>query len=263
MNDLRPSHAEEARTLLARCRHGVLSTLEKDKDQAIPYGSLIQIAVTPQGAPLFLISNLAQHTRNLRQHSAASLLVHSPLLPGQDPLAQSRVTLVGEVLPSPETHQEEDRALMLAAHPRAARYVDFGDFHFFRMRVDKARFVGGFGRMSWVRGTAWTQAQPDPLWKSATGVIEHMNQDHADAMVLYCRAFANKPEITEALMVGVDQHGMDLQARAAEGDWNAVRINYPDPVQGSGALRRILVKMVQQARQELGLPAPGKPEPKT
>jgi putative heme iron utilization protein len=149
------THAALGRALLARCRYGVLST-RLDDEAGTPYGSLILYADSPEGEPLLLLSGLAEHTRNLRRDPRASLLVTEALsAPGPDPLDHARVTLVGEVLPSEEAARGEDRRRLLEAHPAAARYIDFADFGIYRLRVERARYVGGFGQMSWVRGSQW------------------------------------------------------------------------------------------------------------
>ena len=67
-----------------------------------------------------------------------------------------------------------------------AYYVDFKDFSFWCMPVEAVRYIGGYGRMSWVERSDWTAAQPDPLVPFAAGILHHMNEDHAETMVLYC-----------------------------------------------------------------------------
>ena len=90
-----PSHAERARTLCASVTIGTLGTVAADHD-GTPYGSFVTYGLH-EGAPTFLISELAEHTRNLRGDPRASLLVAEP---GEgDPLARARWTLVGTCSP--------------------------------------------------------------------------------------------------------------------------------------------------------------------
>ena len=144
------------------------------------------------GNPVFLISGLAEHTKNLERDPRASLLVAEG--GSADPLANGRVTMLG-----PCTRVEGDggsaRAAFLAAHPNATYYADFRDFAFWKLHVNAVRYIGGYGRMSWISQADWQAAEPDPLAPSAAGMIAHMNADHADAMVLYCRAFSKATEI--------------------------------------------------------------------
>jgi len=44
----------------------------------------------------------------------------------------------------------------------------------------------------WISEADWRAAEPDPPGPSAAGIIAHMNADHADAMVLYCKAFSTR-----------------------------------------------------------------------
>ena len=78
-------------------------------------------------------------------------------------LASGRVTLLGTVgeVTDPD-ERATARASYLAANP-AAFYVDYGDFRCVRLTVTDVRYVGGFGRMSWVEVDAYAAAQPDPL----------------------------------------------------------------------------------------------------
>src|SRR5438128_4171963 len=114
-----PSHAEQARTLAARVTTGTLCTLALEP-AGFPYGSFVTFGLDG-GSPVFLISELAEHTRNLRADERSSLLVAEPGT--GDPLARARVTLVGRTRPIAATERARDA--YLAAHPGAAYYVDF------------------------------------------------------------------------------------------------------------------------------------------
>lgn len=112
-----------------------------------------------QGRPLFLISGLAVHTRNLQADPRASLLVADPEA-AADPLAAGRVTLLGRVTRLDAADVDEARALYLARHPAAAGWVDFGDFAFWRLEVDEVYMVGGFGVMGRVTPGSYAAAAP-------------------------------------------------------------------------------------------------------
>lgn len=111
-----------------------------------PYASLVLVACDKQGYPLLLISDLADHTRNIRTDARVSLL-YDETAGLDDPLTGSRVTLQGEAA------QVEDGGLMdtyLARHASAKTYADFTDFHLFRVRPLRAHLVAGFGRIHWL-----------------------------------------------------------------------------------------------------------------
>jgi putative heme iron utilization protein len=239
-----PTHAERARTLVARITTGTLCTIALEP-AGYPYGSFVTVAFDG-GDPVFLVSALAEHTRNLEQDPRASLLVNET--GADDPLANGRVTLLGLC-----TRVEDNgvaRAAFLATHPNAAYYADFRDFGFWKLRVDAVRYIGGYGRMSWVSEAEWHAAEPDPLASSAAGIIAHMNDDHADALVLYCRAFSKATDITAATMTGVDRYGFEMSAKTAEGP-RPVRVAFPNPVATPDEVRVAMVAMVKEARARL------------
>ena len=232
--------------MVAQISTGTLCTLALEPE-GYPYGSFVTVAFDA-GNPVFLISGLAEHTKNLERDDRASLLVAES--GSQDPLANGRVTMLG-----PCTRVGEDggsaRAAFLAAHPNSAYYANFSDFAFWKLRVNAIRYIGGYGRMSWITQPDWQAAEPDPLASSAAGTVAHMNADHADAMVLYCKAFSKATDITSAKMTGVDRYGFDMSATTAEGP-RPVRVAFAAPVSTPEEVRAVLIAMVKDARSTLG-----------
>ena len=241
-----PTHAERARTLVAQIKTGTLCTLAAEAE-GYPYGSFVTVAFD-DGNPVFLVSTMAEHTRNLQRDPRASLLVAEG--GSEDPLANGRVTLLGRCA-QVEGDGGRARAAFLATHPNAAYYVDFSDFAFWKLEVESIRYIGGYGRMSWVDAADWHAAEPDPLAAAADGVIAHMNDDHADAMVLYCKAFSKATDINAASMTGVDRYGFEVSAVTAEGP-RPVRLAFPVPVRTPQEARAALVAMLNDARTKLG-----------
>ena len=237
-----PTHAERARTLAASMTTGTLCTLAEEP-AGYPYGSFVTVAFDA-GNPVFLVSTLAEHTRNLIRDPRASLLVAEG--GASDPLANGRVTLLG---PCTQAGEADTRAreAFLATHPNAAYYADFRDFAFWRLRVEAVRYIGGYGRMSWVEAADWHAAEPDPLVDAAAGIIAHMNDDHADAMVVCCKAFSKATDITSASMTGVDRYGFEMSTVTSEGP-RPIRLAFPEQVTTAVQVRTALVAMLQDAR---------------
>jgi heme iron utilization protein len=245
-----PSHAERCRTLVHGERRGALSTLAADP-AGYPFGSVVSFGLADNGDPLFFVSLMAEHTQNALLDPRASLLVAEPVPDGADPLAKGRVTLLGLLAPVDDDERDVARERYLAANPAASYYIDFGDFTFLRLAVDHVRYVGGYGRMSWVDAADYVRAEPDPLVDAAAGIIEHMNDDHADAQVLFCRHFAHLPDTESASMSAVDRYGFDLVAVSAE-HRTAVRLAFPTECTTGDQVRRAMVAMVAEARAALG-----------
>jgi heme iron utilization protein len=240
-----PSFAERTRTLVYLGHIGSLSTVSR-KQPGFPFGSVMPYAPDARGRPIFLISTMAMHTQNLQADSRASLLVTQPDASG-DPLGASRVTVMGNVLTIPEPEVAEARRLYLERYANSKYWVDFEDFSFYRMDVMDVYYVGGFGVMGWVAASDYEQAQPDPLADAAAGIVEHMNADHKDALILLARVFAGM-ESQEAAMTSVDRLGFHVRLRTQEG-MRGVRIAFLREVSNAAEARKVLVEMVQQARQ--------------
>jgi heme iron utilization protein len=226
-------------------RVGSLSTHSR-KQPGFPFGSVMPYGLDEQGRPIFLISTMAMHTQNLQADPRASLLVTQDDA-GGDPLGASRVTLVGNVVPMAETEVGAARSLYLGRHANSRYWVDFEDFSFYRMDVVDIYFVGGFGVMSWVSAAEYLLCQPDPLADSMTEIIQHVNADHKDALVLLARQFA-RVESQEATMSAVDRFGFHVRLKTPDGVRGA-RIAFLREVRSSVEARKVLVEMVQQARQ--------------
>jgi heme iron utilization protein len=241
-----PTFADRARTLAYLGRIGSLSTLSR-RQQGFPFGSVMPYGLDDQGRPIFLISTMAMHTQNIQTDPRSSLLVTQPEA-GGDPLGASRVTLLGNVLPVPEPEVSEARKLYLARYANSKYWVDFEDFSFYRMDVVDVYYVGGFGVMGWVTASEYSHGQPDPLADAATEIIQHVNADHADALILLARTFAGM-ESQEASMTSVDRLGFQVRLKTQEGVRGA-RIAFLREVRNPSEARNVLIEMVAHARQK-------------
>ena len=101
--------------------------------------------------------------------------------------------------------------------------------------------------MSWVDPARYAAAEPDPLAGVAAGIIEHMNADHAEAQVLFCRHLLRRPDTTEATMSGVDRYGFEMIAVSPSGR-AAVRLGFPQACTTGEQVRQAMVAMVATAR---------------
>ena len=137
--------AAEARGVMHARGHVALGTMLDGR----PYVSLVAVAFSGDGSPLLLLSDLAQHTRNLVANARVSLLFDATA--GQaDPLAGPRLTLLGRA-----KRHDDAQALagFVARHPSAQTYAGFADFHLYRITIERGHFVAGFGRIAWIEAT--------------------------------------------------------------------------------------------------------------
>jgi putative heme iron utilization protein len=236
-----PSRSElaaDARSLVRRATKASLATL--DARNGYPYASLVVIGTDSSGAPTLLISNLARHTANLVADPRASVLIDGTGALA-DPLQGARLTLWGRA----ETASEAGvRRRFLARHPEAGVYVDFPDFAFWRLKLEGAHYIGGFGRIF--------DLDPDDLLLELAGaerlieaeheIVAHMNEDHAGAIALY--AMARGDGMPGAWrMTGVDPEGFDIVR-----DGEAARITFAARVASPAEARQELIRLASEAR---------------
>ncbi|EID11371.1 HugZ family protein [Mycolicibacterium phlei] len=243
VNPARPSAAEEARTIAASTNTGTLATLTAD---GAPWASFVTYGLL-DGAPVLCVSNLAEHGRNLAGDPRASIAVVAPTRES-DPLASGRITLAGLVERPAGDEAAAAREAHLAAVAAAKYYIDYSDFTLWVLRVQRVRWVGGYGRMDSTTGEAYTAAQPDPVVPRAAGPIEHLNADHADALLDMARTLGGYPDATAATCTGADRYGLDLRLETERG-MAYTRIGYRTPLNSFDELRSATVELARLARQ--------------
>jgi len=203
-----------------------------------PYASLVLLATAPDGAPLLLISDLAQHTVNIAAEPRVALLLDGTA--GRDePLTGPRVTLLGRAGRSAE---DGLRARFLARHPSAALYAGFADFHLYRVAVERAHLVAGFGRIDWIAAADLLPPGLAALAASEDEIVRHMNADHNAAVDLYARVLLGRDGDGWQL-TGIDAEGADLR-RGGE----IARLDFAAPVGDAQEARAALAALARQAR---------------
>lgn len=233
-----------ARRLVRGARFAAIAVLEPGT--GFPFASRVLTGTDTDGAPVILISRLSVHTTALLADPRASLLFGEP---GKgDPLAHPRITVRtrAEPVSSDDLAHRRLRARFIARHPKAALYVDFPDFAFFRMRPESASLNGGFGKAYALERTDLMIASPAlaDVADIEASAIAHMNVDHPDAADNYARAFG-KSKKTGWTVCGVDCAGLDL----ANGD-DLLRIEFDAPLGHASELRPTLAAMSRLAREK-------------
>lgn len=80
-------------------------------------------------------------------------------------------------------------------------------------------------------------------------ICKHMNDDHAEAVVLYARVFGNSPEATSAQMLSIDAEGMNLLTQVNGSD-TPVRVPFDHVLADAKDAHYTLVEMMKQAQQQ-------------
>ena len=230
----------EARRLLRGASHCVLAT-QRDGQ---PFAALVAPAFTPGLAALLLLSSLSEHTRELMLEPRCALIAIGPP-EGPNPQTASRVTLTGLAAPVPPEEVAGLKARYLARRPYAALYADFEDFALWRVSPGGGQYVGGFARAHRLR---IGQILPDAgavaaLAAAEAEILEHMNEDHAEALAAIARALGGQGTDGPWRMVGLDPDGADL----ASGE-EVLRLHFSAPAATVEAVRTELVAAAQAAR---------------
>ena len=237
-------NAANARAIVRAGATASLATIEAGSGG--PYASFITVATDAGGAPIFLISNLARHTANLTGDARGSLLFLGPPMadePAGDPLTRTRVSVFGRAESSDDADVERR---FLTRHETARHYAQFTDFSFFRLAVEGAHVVAGFGNIYDLQSSDLLidLTGAGALLESEAGVVSHMNEDHADAIALYATVLLGA-QPGPWRMTGCDPEGCDLAA-----DGQILRLTFPARVSGPDEIRQTLVALAARARDE-------------
>lgn len=229
------NNAREARQLLRAHRYGALCTLSKKID-GHPFGSITPYLVDHDGSLLILISTLAEHTKNIQHDPRVSLITHNQESPHIQ--TQGRITVVGTA----QLITDKDKAGTRYLHyfPEAQSYFDMHDFSFYCIMPQSLRYIGGFGKIHWVKAGSYL-VPPYPLIQQENDVISHMNSDHRDTMRHYCQHF-RKIEVLYVEMLGIDCDGFDVRA-----DEKILRFDFPEMVLEAQQARHALVAMSRES----------------
>jgi len=236
-----PGPAATVRRLIRSLDRAALATSLGGPEGPWPYASLVLVATDLDASPLLLLSDLAEHTRNIAHEPRAALLFDGTA--GRaDPLTGARASVLGKI-----ARESDPRCLQrfLRRHPAAQAYAGFKDFRLYRLTIARAHLVAGFGQIHWVDAAALVagNAGSDWLRDGEASVLEHMNADHATTVDLYARNLLGRSG-TGWQITGVDAEGADLR-RGGE----TARLDFAAPVRNAVALRQVFAALAQSARR--------------
>jgi putative heme iron utilization protein len=228
----------EAKNLVRQQHSGVLST-HSQAVEGYPFGSIVPYYMTAQGNLVIYISQIAQHTRNIKSDHKVSLTVFDDL--ADDSQASGRVTLLGD---AQLITDEEIANQYFALFEQAEGYQKTHDFTFYQINIQRVRYIGGFGKIHWISQDDWGLDTPD--WQHIScGIVEHMNEDHQDAMqlILKHKYYIDAEQVT---MISAFCEGVHLCA-----DSNIYYLPFDSLCITSMLVREQLVKATHEARAAL------------
>jgi heme iron utilization protein len=226
-----------ARRVIRQNLTTVLSTLDRSGH---PFGTLVLSATDYDISPLFLMSTLATHTRNVKRDPHVSVLFDATRALDV-PMSGARVTVSGIL---ERVENESCRQRFLRRHKDAALYADFADFGFFRLVVSQAWLVAGFGRTNKIspRQLLTPCSFVDDLAAREADIVSHMNDEHSATLDDMARSCCDADQ-TGWTMTGLDAEGLDLRLGG-----DALRIDFPKPLPNIEQVRAFLVDLAKTSR---------------
>jgi putative heme iron utilization protein len=203
-----------------------------------PYASLVLLACDHDAAPLLLVSDLAEHSKNIADDPRVGVLIDGTA--GRvDPLTGPRVTVLGT---AEKTDDPRLKARFVARHPSAALYADFADFHLYRVTVARAHFVAGFGRIHWIEATDFLGSTGGiALAEVEESLLQRLNDqpDMADRLA----RLATGRRVTDWRITGIDGEGIDLRREGT-----IARVEFSGRVDSAEAVTREVENLLGSAK---------------
>ena len=239
---IRPSHGEQARTLIQVTRFGLLSTVS---GSGSPQSSVVDFALE-EGLPILATSNLSSHTKDMKERGEVALLV---LAKGFEDITGARfsLNLKVKVVTEPERIVKL-REIFLSKYPTAF-YVDFPDFNWFEAtEIISGRWVGGFAQAKTISSEEYLGSKPDPVAAFSAPVCSHMNLDHADDMTAMIQHYSGL-KVESPVMNGLDKLGINFSVKLSGSPSPLpLRLNYPSPAEDRKAIKDQIVAMTKAAK---------------
>jgi hypothetical protein len=232
------------RLLLSR-DNGILSTHSIDVP-GYPFGSLTPYCLDHRFNPVILISNIAQHTKNINANPKVCLTV-SEETGDSEKQAFGRYTYIGDVewLERDSDDFQSVSSRYFRYFPSSRNYLTAHDFNFCRIKLVRGRYIGGFGEIFWLEKKQLKVVNPFAETEEQM-IINHMNDEHFDSLINYCSHYKNiQVEKDDPLfMVGVCQFGFDLL-------WKGRRLFFPFEKEARDVMevRERMVHMSKESRK--------------
>lgn len=247
-NAAKLSFAEDVRTLV-QYNHGfaVISTNSKS-NEGYPNGSVVGFAPDEDGNPIFIFSGMSSHTQDILNDPRCSLTVAAKGFKGA---ADGRVNLMGTVSLVEKGKRDDMKALYLKKHP-GAFWVDFGDFNWFKMKIERVNFVGGFARAGSITPEEYREARPDAIAEFGTHIADHMNDDHQENTISMIEGQVPGIAAKEAIITSVDSLGMYIKVTRSPEDSEEkqqfkMRLPFPRRAKDRKDVKELIVEMSKSA----------------
>lgn len=240
MNKRHRAYQLNAVALFRSHQAAILSTMSPGPQQC-PFGSLITYASGQDRTLYMYASDIAEHTKNLRNNHRACVTVCQLIADG-DPQNSARLSLMGEFTQVSDQHLEACRQRFTRFLPASRKYADMHDFNFYRFAIDKVRWIGGFGEVAWLDTEHWRT--PSIEWAAAeSAIVAHVNEDHRNVIYSSLRGHHSITD-PEANMLALCTDGYYIQSHD-----KLYFIPFEEPQYDANGCRQALIHLANHYRQ--------------
>ncbi len=239
MENYNKNHEKEAVAFYRSDKIAILSTISK-KYEGYPFGSFVTY-VSGWDRTIFLyLSDLADHTKNLKKNHKSCITIFKKNESG-DVQNSARLTLIGDLKKVPLKIYEACKDRFHNFFPESSVYEQMHDFNFYQISITQSRWIGGFGKISWLDPKNWKNVSVD-WFDGEKNMIKHMNEDHSNTIQSALHAEHGIKD-KEAVMIGLSIDGYYIRSKG-----NIFFINFDYPVCTSKEYRNVLIELSKKYR---------------
>ena len=239
MTNFNKEHEKEAVSFFRSDKTAILSTISKKYD-GYPFGSFVTYVSGWNRTVFLYLSDLADHTKNLKKDHKACITIFKKNETG-DVQNSSRLTLMGDLEIVPEKVVERCKDRFQNIFPESKAYAQMHDFNFYQITINQARWIGGFGKISWLDPKNWVNISID-WFGNETRMIDHMNEDHSNTIKSALHAMHGIQD-PNATMIGLSIDGYYIRSKE-----DIYFISFDYPVFNSEEYRNMLIDLSKEYR---------------
>ena len=251
------------RQLMRSCSRGYLATnLSKenknkyfsDINETIPYVTFVMTAFDHDGSPLLLLSDLSEHTKNLKSNDMVSILFFEenrdeesfPIFESnesyEDPMSRPRLTVIGRLKKSKKIEHKER---FISRHSVSKLYSNFADMNLYKLEISGGHLTGGFAKVKWFNKDELTIKGFSGFSEDEIDIVKHMNEQHKESIKQYSKFFLDASNFENYNIVGIDPEGFDLRYND-----KLKRISFLKKIEFSSELRKVFIKLHKQSEKK-------------
>tara|TARA_B100000073_G_scaffold286078_1_gene247752 strand:+ start:4361 stop:5092 length:732 start_codon:yes stop_codon:yes gene_type:complete len=239
MNNYNKGHERDAVKFYRSDRAAILSTISKTH-KGYPFGSFVTYTTGWDRTIFLYLSDLADHTKNLKNDRKSCITILKKNTEG-DIQNSARLTLIGDLEIVSDNINKRCKDRFHKIFPESKAYAQMHDFNFYQITVNQARWIGGFGKISWLDTKNWSRL-PIEWYNNEQSMIDHMNEDHANTIKSALHA-QHGVEDHDAIMIALSIDGYYIRSKN-----DLFFINFDCPVFSSTDYRNMLIDLSKKYR---------------